>query len=65
MWLATHLVAGIPLEPQLPPHVGNDDGGTRLVAVPNGNNAEDWAIRRVYFLSASCVIGSQRLNGCG
>ena len=42
---ARHLVAGKPLEPQIPPHSPKGFGGTRLIAVPNGNKLEDWAIR--------------------
>lgn len=33
------------LELQLPLHGRNSMQGTRLMAVPNGNNVEDWAIR--------------------
>ncbi len=38
-------IAGKPLEPLLPLHRGNYYEGTRLIAVPNGKNAKDWAIR--------------------
>ena len=36
---------GNPLEPQLPPLIGNYKRGTLLIAVSNGHNVEDWAIR--------------------
>jgi len=39
--------SGNPLEPRLPPCNGNIIRGTRLIAVPNGNNVEDWAISSV------------------
>jgi hypothetical protein len=38
-------IAGNPLQPLLPLQIGNYFGGTRLIAVPNGKNAKDWAIR--------------------
>ena len=41
------LEAGSSLELLLPPLIGNDQKGTRLIAVPNGNKVVDWAIRRV------------------
>jgi hypothetical protein len=37
--------SGNSLEPLLPLHFRKDLRGTRLIAVPNGNNAEDWTIR--------------------
>ena len=39
-------LSGNPLEPLLPLLVRKPQQGTRLMAVPNGNNARDWAIRR-------------------
>ena len=44
--LATPLVAGNPLESLLPPTYRKVCWGTRLMAVPNGNNVKNWAIRR-------------------
>ena len=45
--LARHLDAGIPLESLLPPREGNLVWGSRLMAEPDGNNAENWAIRKL------------------
>ena len=39
------LVAGNPLEPQSTTPLSKEFGGTRLIAVPNGNKLEDWTIR--------------------
>lgn len=41
------------------------DGGTRLIAVPNGNNAKDWTIRSQAPKGIKPKEKVQRLNGCG
>lgn len=42
---ATNLNCGKALKFQLPPLSRNRNGGTRLIAVPNGNKVENWVIR--------------------
>jgi hypothetical protein len=45
---------------------GKLNGGTRLIAEPNGNNVRNWAIRSVisYVRYDKDMESIQRLNGC-
>ena len=52
------LEAGNSLELLLPPLIGNDQKGTRLIAVPNGKNAKDWIIRHREPKDVMIVYGS-------